>query len=423
MRDEQRKNIDDVFRQVVNNPANEPEYQPENWDALEEMLTGKKKPVKKIYWLPLVSAAAAMMLVTLGWWYLTPQAAQNANYVQPVVIKKKFNGTGTPQQGIIEKALKANPTTVEDKSEVKNIAFTAKNTNSQSPENNAGDKFDEQKTGDVMPAGKVNKNDRIVAVIDPGNKDNNGVAILGEPRHFTLPNAGIATHSIEAVKVADKIAKIDRVAITAKADDENWLKKPRLAITVLSSADLNGINSFSSTNTGKNIGMLFSAKFNKLSISTGAYYSVKPYTMPFSDYSPNSTYKFKYSPETVTADCRMLDIPLNIDYQVFAKNKNSISVGTGISSFIMLKENYKYNYAAHVYGVSTYNVNNPDKYLFSSVNFQANYRRQINSKVGINVMPYLKVPLSDIGYSRVKLQTVGVAVGLNWNINPLAKPR
>jgi len=46
MKDEQHKNIDDVFRQVIDDPANEPEYRQDHWDALEEMLSGKKNPVK-----------------------------------------------------------------------------------------------------------------------------------------------------------------------------------------------------------------------------------------------------------------------------------------------------------------------------------------------------------------------------------------
>jgi hypothetical protein len=61
--------------------------------------------------------------------------------------------------------------------------------------------------------------------------------------------------------------------------------------------------------------------------------------------------------------------------------------------------------------------------MFSIMNLQATYERKINSNVGLSLQPYLKIPLSDIGYSKVKVQTFGVAVGLNWNINSLTKPK
>ncbi|MFD0750967.1 hypothetical protein ACFQZS_12500 [Mucilaginibacter calamicampi] len=429
MKDEQHKNIDDVFRRVMENPANEPEYRPDHWNALDEMLNGKKKPGKLVYWLPL--SAAAMLLIALGWWYFTPQHAENANSAQQLVIKKS-TGAVTGQRPDVAAGLKTAPIVSQDQQGANMAVLSA-----DKPNLGTGDRsIDKPNLGTadrytgkpnlalVSPNGAAVKEDgKVAAIINPVNRDDRFI-ILEQPKQFILPNTAIANHSIKPVNVNESIGRIARVAQDNKAKDESWLKKPRLALTVLSSADINGLNSFNNTGTGKNIGMLFSARFKKLSISTGAYYSYKPYTMPFSAYSPNSAYKFKYSPESVTADCRMLDIPLNIDYQVFEKNQNSISVGTGISSFVMLKENYQYNYStSHVYGSSSYNVANPDKYLFSSVNFQANYRRQINSKIGVNVMPYVKIPLNDIGYSRVKLQTVGVAVGLNWNINSLPKPK
>jgi hypothetical protein len=119
----------------------------------------------------------------------------------------------------------------------------------------------------------------------------------------------------------------------------------------------------------------------------------------------------------------MLDIPLNINYQLFNKNQNKISIGTGLSSYIMLKESYSYEYT-NLYGSGSRNVNieSPGKYLFGIMNLQATYTRQVNAKVGVSVQPYLKLPLGEVGASAVKLQSAGVAVGLSWNINSLTKP-
>ena len=114
----------------------------------------------------------------------------------------------------------------------------------------------------------------------------------------------------------------------------------------------------------------------------------------------------------------MLDVPLNVGYQVYHKNKDMFMVGTGLSSYFMLQEAYSFSYAnAGTTGPTNYTVPNPDKYLFKILNLNATYERQISSKAGVTVEPYLKMPLADIGYSQVKLQTAGVAVGLTWNLS------
>jgi hypothetical protein len=170
------------------------------------------------------------------------------------------------------------------------------------------------------------------------------------------------------------------------------------------------------------LGLLFSAGvYNKLTLTTGANYSVKPYNTDIANY--HTAYTFKTDPTNIEADCRVLDIPINLDYQLYNKHQNKFSIGTGLSSYIMLHESYQYYYAdPTTKGPVAYTVPSSGKYFFGIMNLQATYQRQVNSKVGLSIQPYMKLPLTNIGYSQVRLQTAGVAVGLNWNINSLTKP-
>jgi len=207
--------------------------------------------------------------------------------------------------------------------------------------------------------------------------------------------------------------------------------RPVFALSVLASSDLNGVNSsFQQTKIGGNFGAMFSATFKKWTISTGAQYDIKPYLTNFDNYHTN--YQFKTKPSSVQADCRMLDIPININYQVYHERANSISIGTGLSSYFMLREDYQFNYdngGAYGYGGTTttgplhYTVINKNKNILSVLNIDATYTHQINSKFGVTVQPYTKVPLSNVGASQVRLQSTGVAVGINWNINASSKPK
>jgi hypothetical protein len=161
---------------------------------------------------------------------------------------------------------------------------------------------------------------------------------------------------------------------------------------------------------------LYSVSIKKLTISTGATYAKKPYLTKFDNYY--TAYKFKTDPQQVSADCRVLDIPLNIDYQVYHKSKNSFSIGTGLSSYIMLRETYNYEYAVQgTAGPSSVTFINRHQHILGVLNLDATYAHQLNNKFSIAAQPYLKIPLTDIGNSRVKLQSAGVAVGIRWNIN------
>jgi len=199
--------------------------------------------------------------------------------------------------------------------------------------------------------------------------------------------------------------------------------RPQYAISVLAAPDINGVGSFQQGKVGTNFGLLFSAGlFKKISLSTGVLYSVKPYTESFQDY--HTKYQFPVTPVNVTADCRMLDIPLNLGYELYNKHQSKITVGTGLSSYIMLHESYKFNYTdsySYTTGPANYNVPGVNKYFFGVLNLNATYQRQLNSNVGISLQPYLKLPLTNLGYSQVRLQTTGVAIGVTWNFNSLAK--
>jgi hypothetical protein len=120
----------------------------------------------------------------------------------------------------------------------------------------------------------------------------------------------------------------------------------------------------------------------------------------------------------------VLDIPLNVSYQLFSKGNNSIALGTGFSSYFMLKENYRFDYSAES-GWKPYNleVRNQNTHLFGVVNIDVNYQRRLNSKFSAVIQPYMKLPVTGIGNGRVDLKSTGVALGVNWNIGSALRPK
>ena len=120
----------------------------------------------------------------------------------------------------------------------------------------------------------------------------------------------------------------------------------------------------------------------------------------------------------------MLEIPVNVNYQVYRQRANKITLGTGLSSYFMLREDYKFNYTdPYPTSPTNYTVINKNRNILSVLNLDATYTHQINSKVGVILQPYLKVPLTDVGASQVRLQSSGVALGLSWNLSASSKPK
>ena len=414
MKTEKEKEIDNIFKKGLGDPGGNHEHMDADWDAMEQMLDNRKKRPFIIYWLPILSGVAAMLLLLIGWWLMKPVATHQQNNqlvsvnhnLKPNIAKAPTNATSN----------KANDTTTPNPQKPNNLALTSNsrtqkfanraNLVKNQPVNNSSAKINSTQPGTEIP-GTGDKNDLELtaynqpAVINP-------LLISGQnidPINI-LPQASSSNSSLNINKAKTKSA---------------YAYRPQFAISVLASSDKNGINSFQQSKPGNNAGVLFSFGLSrKLTISTGAIYSAKQYMTDFADY--HTYYQFPTNPVSVLADCKMFDIPLNIDYQVFNKHRNKISVGTGFSSYLMLHENYQFNYAQDATGPSKYNVPNPDKYLFSIVNIQATYTRQINSQVGLTLQPYMKLPISAVGASEVRLQSTGVALGLTWNLNSLSRP-
>ncbi|MGF7081335.1 hypothetical protein [Mucilaginibacter sp. UYCu711] len=429
------KGIDDIFKHSLQDPVQETEFAESDWDAFEHMLD-KEKPARRIYWLPLLSAAAAVILVFLGWLMFKPEATTTQQGTQQIAGNKPAK-TGDqpanvtshgqqPQMAATNQPGKSNDVISKPANAVKDEQTTTQqNKVAQAYTANNLNKAKRGKYGSSLPAGLKYpaKNEAIAQTgTDPIRSYNTLAAVSLMPG--ITPIDYTSGQVLAANNVVPKSATRPLTASKVEVKKTGTSSfHPLYAITALASSEINGVGSFQSASKGTNIGLMFTAGVKKLSLSTGVNYSVKPYSLPFSQYT--TTYNFKSKPEYVTADCRVLDIPINIGYQVYNKSSNKITLGTGISSYIMMHESYTYDYGdqAKVYGPSYYAVRGKGKYMFSIMNLQATYERKINSNVGLSLQPYFKIPLSAIGYSQVKVQTFGVAVGLNWNINSLTKPK
>ncbi len=455
------EDLDKMFRKEFDTPGNEPVYSEADWEAMESVLdNGNKRPLILVM-LPWLSVAAAVAIFFLAWLLFRPgtENFKNKNGWQTQIAKGRQkntgNGGGGPRQQKADSAGNFNVTAPTASYASKPVhhgkAITAPRSYPYSPGTTAARLPAENKLGIAIqyvppkndkpivgvkstepPAGSKPAVNYITAINDtvkvPGmaiNTNNQALAQtliapdkkeLGtaDSRKETGDAAGrkeTGTADANSSKKQDVIAKVKSTIAS----------HPVYVLTVIGSSDLNGVNGMQGGRVGGNLGGMFSASLNKWTFSAGLMYSIKPYQESFANY--HTSYVFGTNPSSVGVNCKMLDFPVNINYQVFRNKGNRVTLGTGLSSYVILREDYSFNYAsAYAQGPGGYSIINRNKTLFGVLNLDATYEHQINNKLGILFQPYFKLPFTDVGESKAKLQSAGVAIGFSWNLNSLKKP-
>lgn len=193
----------------------------------------------------------------------------------------------------------------------------------------------------------------------------------------------------------------------------------KMALSLMAAPAYNGVGNLNNGSMGEDIGLLVSLEVARnWKFSTGGIYAKKLYDAGFKDYKPENNIWSEYYPQTVNADCRVLDIPLNLSYTFLKGKDRTVSIGTGLSSYIMLSEDYRFTYAeTDIDTPLNYRIVNQNQHWLSVVNLQASIEQRLSKRVSISLQPYMKMPLTDIGFAGVKLQSLGMAANLNWNFS------
>lgn len=443
---EEKSKLDDIFKSGLGDQEPRFEYNEQDWDHLEQLLDAEDRPRGFVFRLwPVISGVAALLLLAFGWWFLKPADDQQninkqANAVKHSVIKPPASSQ-QQSPAMIAQTKDVNPQSATThgvtQEQVTGKATTQNVARMQTPVYASARGKYTRESSDVTTSGRQSQiTDNTTAPISGKTTPQDNVIASTQAKPQTVGNnpatnaTAVSDHAVsgEAVAAAntptvDNGANNPPVKGVVPAQPKRVKVsnpsgfKPTFGLAMMLSPDVNGVGSFQNARVGTNVGLLFSVGFGKkLSITTGAAYSKKPYNTPFANY--HAGYKFKTNPEDVYADCRVLDIPLNVDYKFYNKNRNAFSIGTGLSSYLMLKEKYTYDYAdPNAVGPQSFTVINKNRHFLGVLNINATYERELNNRFSLAAQPYLKIPLTGIGNSQVKLQSAGVALGVRWNIN------
>ncbi|MDQ1087781.1 hypothetical protein [Siphonobacter sp. SORGH_AS_1065] len=167
--------------------------------------------------------------------------------------------------------------------------------------------------------------------------------------------------------------------------------------------------------TGYNTGLQLEYRFApRWRASAGVIYSLKNYSASSYDYRPYQGYWATYKrPDVIDAACRMLDVPLTITYDAWKWKQNQFFVSLGSTSYLMLKEDYYYQYPTYTYELEKKRTGN---HWLATANISLGLERPILPRLLVRIEPFVKTPLGGVGFGKVRLRSSGVFFSLRYQL-------
>ncbi|WP_406825028.1 hypothetical protein [Pedobacter sp. KACC 23697] len=385
------KDIDKLFKDGLENP--DLPFNDLDWDNLEERLhPSPKKRVVPLMWLTAVAGIAALLLVVFL--LVKPGADQSKNnLVKAKTEKNKIDKSLNDKPDLIKKPADE-ATSAENGRERLLLGYNNlhKATNAQK---GSETQFKQTISPKIIETGSDHSNQLVNIVYKPE------IRTETEPIEFEHQNLVVEPVHGKTTKIKDPIFK----------------KKSRWVLSILAAPDLTSVQKSGQSSLSGGFGLEATVILNrKLSVTTGVSYAKKIYNSDFNLYKPNTDYVFGIKPSNIHANCDVLDIPINLNYKVFDNRGNSISVSTGLSSYLMLKEKYSFSYSGTYQGPQDFEVRNENQHYLGIANIGVEFQHRINQNLSISAKPFMKIPLTDIGYGNTRLSSAGVAISVNMNL-------
>jgi hypothetical protein len=235
----------------------------------------------------------------------------------------------------------------------------------------------------------------------------------------TLVNSAAYYSGVESEK-DDNITALKSTQNIHEIEKDKVKTGPRIALGLVLAPDLSTAGAISHfENPGFKMGITAQLRLTShLALRTGLIHSNVRYTARGRDYTPPRGYwTYGVVPEETYAECALLDIPLSLKYKVLQFDRSGVFVTAGLSSYIMLSEDYRFRYEGDASELKQqWSDNTGTRHWFSNASFSAGYEWDIHPSWGIQVEPFINVPISGVGWGDVELYSVGSFVSFSYKI-------
>jgi len=191
---------------------------------------------------------------------------------------------------------------------------------------------------------------------------------------------------------------------------------------LLAAPDLSTVKFQRMKGVGTTFSLLLGYQFNKKwAVETGVSVDRKRYYTDAEYFNtsklPPGTIPSNWALKYLDGTCYMWEIPINVRYNFSEDKKSKWFATAGLSTYLMTRENYNYNYdwwTSNAYGNATENWDwkKPSQYWFSIINLSVGYEHRLGRIGNLRIEPYLRVPLSGLGTGSLNIQSAGLNIGI-----------
>lgn len=191
----------------------------------------------------------------------------------------------------------------------------------------------------------------------------------------------------------------------------------RWQVGLLAGSNLGMVRGDISKKPGLNAGVLVQRKLgqSRFSLESGVVYESMTYDVNNADFNPNGK-PVSSRVSNIEGACTMVDVPVNVRYDVVASKKNKAFISTGVSPTVIVKQSYIYDLDQGDGPVQiNRDVSGRGKSVYAVANLSIGYEQKWNH-VSVQIAPYVKIPMGEIGYGNLSLGGVGTQISIKKDL-------
>lgn len=194
-------------------------------------------------------------------------------------------------------------------------------------------------------------------------------------------------------------------------------KKTGLYFGLIASTDVSKVQSSAFHRPGFGSGVLAGLIVNsKLSIETGIILNKKNYSSEGKSFSIDKVRSAMPAGMLITnleSQSSIIEIPIKLKYNFTRKKSSNFFITGGISSYIMTRENNRYNVTLNGNDEKVSGIYTKNNYgIPAAANVSMGYEHHVCRNMNIRLEPFLKVPLKGMGIGSLPLTSTGLQVGI-----------
>lgn len=406
------------------------EFNPAAWSAMEQKLDDLE-PMPFSVWkiiFPLTGVAVILMLLL---WPISAQdrhMAEAENAVSTEVTTEQASEAAKPANAdeVPTEPEETGANTNQEEQVVEEArTITAADNVSQPAETTAQDQTTEESKSAAQEPVTERKSSTNARLVSPSR-----TVTLADNEETTPAGGneeGSAASGIELLSIyldpspmifpePDLVFEVDSSNFQ-EGEPEEYFERSKWAFSAMVSLDMSatGLDGFTDPGTMFGLGVEYYFA-NSWSIQTGAAISVKKYRALGTEYETPGWIAAR--PDDfieALANCLVIDLPLNLRKYFTTKKGRTFFVSTGVSSYLMLRETYEYEYTEdRPNWLPEWTIRNRNQHYFGILNLSFGFEKPLGKNLSLGIEPFAKLPLTGIGAGGVRFLSFGTNLAIRF---------